>query len=312
MVFRKESGGAKVLDCSGFVEFIDKKVLGDSPVWVLSGYDLNSLLNRRIVAYAAASAQAQKTGAADNLIKAIVRENLGSSAIAARDLSASGFTVQADVSLGTSLSKGFSWRNLLLVLQEIADASHSTEATSVYFGIVPLNLGWDCEFRTNIQQWGNDHRFQTGTQGAVIFSLELGNISDASRQREYRNELNYAYAGGQGEESARIIQEASDTVRIGSSPFNRREIFVDARGLADTASVLAEAQAAVRSGRPRNFFSGNITNIGQYIYGRDYFHGDYVSAFYLGELIDCRIETVQVRISGGGDEQVSFTLRSEN
>jgi hypothetical protein len=311
VIFRKPPGGTRSLDFCGFAQFIEQKVSKDSLVWSVSGYDLNDLLNRRIVAYAAGTAQAEKTDQADDMLKAIVRENLGSSAIAARDLSASGLTVQADVGLGTSLTKGFSWRNLLLTLQEISDVSHSTETTSAYFGIVPLNIGWECEFRTNILQWGNDHRFQTGTQGAVVFSLELGNVSDATRQKEYRSEVNYAYAGGQGEESSRVIQEASDAARIGASPFNRREQFVDARNETLTAAVLAAANAAVRNGRPRNFFSGNITNIGSYVYGRDYGHGDYVSAFFLGELLHCRIETVQVRINNG-EENVTFNLRSES
>src|SRR5688572_17251100 len=46
----------------------------------------NSLLDRRIVAYAAGTAYAEKTDFADDMIKALVRENLGSAATdSARD-----------------------------------------------------------------------------------------------------------------------------------------------------------------------------------------------------------------------------------
>jgi hypothetical protein len=206
--------------------------------------------------------------------------------------------VQADLTLGTSIDKGFSWRNVLDVLKEIADASHSTEATSVYFGIVPLNQGWECEFRTNILQWGMDHRYPAGAAGAIIFALEFGNLTDALRETDASDENNYAYAGGQGEGLARVIATAEDAARIGQSPFNRCEVFVDARDSDVLAKVQSKADGAVRDGRPRDKFSAKLVNTPQHVYGRDYGHGDYVTAVFLGETIDCRIEQVKVTVSG--------------
>jgi hypothetical protein len=311
-VMRQPDGGARTLDFVGFVRKIGKTQRGQAEYWTLYGYDLNYLLQSRIVAYAAGEAQSAKTGAADNIMKAIVRENLGASAIAARNLTASGFTVQADVGLGTSLEKGFAWRNVLDVLKEIADASHSVETTSAYFGIVPLNIGWECEFRTNIVQWGLDHRSPSGAAGVVIFSLELANITDVDRVRSWADEITYAYAGGQGEGVARVIQESQDAARVGASPFNRKEIFVDARNETVAAAVLDAADSAVRNGRPHNTFNGSLVNIaGSSIYGRDYGHGDYVTAVYHGETIDCRIDTVRVNINAG-KETVEIGLRSES
>ena len=52
---------------------------------VISGPDQMELLSRRIVGYASGTATAFKTIPADDFIKAVVRENLGSSAVAGRD-----------------------------------------------------------------------------------------------------------------------------------------------------------------------------------------------------------------------------------
>lgn len=311
-VMRKPDNGARSLDFCGFVRKIDKTQRGQAEYWTLYGYDLNYLLQSRIVAYAAGTAQASKSDQADDMMKAIIRENLGASAIAARDLTAFGLTVQADVGLGTSLEKQFAWRNVLDALKEIADASHVTEATCAYFGIVPLNIGWECEFRTNIGQWGLDHRFPNGAAGAVLFSLELANVTDVDRTKSWTEEITYAYAGGQGEGAARVIQESQDVTRVGASPFNRKEIFVDARNETVPAAVLDAADSAVRNGRPRNTFNGQLVDISsQSVYGRDYGHGDYVTAIYRGETIDCRIDTVHININDG-KEQVEIGLRSES
>jgi len=51
------------------------KTIGNRRYVTLKALCLNSLLARRIVAYAASSSQAQKTGAADNVMRAVVREN---------------------------------------------------------------------------------------------------------------------------------------------------------------------------------------------------------------------------------------------
>lgn len=311
-VWRHPAGGTRTLDFVGFTRYIEKSVRGSGKYYVVSGPDINDLLDRRIVAYAAASAQAAKAAvAADNQIKAFVRENMGAlCVVAARDLSSYGFTVQADLGLGTSIAKACAWRNLLTVIQEIAEASHSTETTAVYFGIVPLNSGWECEFRTNVPQFGNDHRFPSGTAGPVIFSLEFGNLADVTRNINYRDERTYIYAGGQGTEAARTISEAGDTARIGMSPFNRREDFYNSSNTNDATQLSSQAQAELRNRKPKTLFSAAVTPALNFIYGRDYGIGDYVTAVFDGETIDCRIEAVTVKISEGA-ESVNIQLKSE-
>jgi len=316
VIWRKPANGVRAIDFVGFVRYVEKKAENDQVYFVMSGMDLNYLLDSRIVAYFAGSAQADKTDQADDMMKAIVRQNIGSGATdlngdTSRDLSSRGLTVQADVGLGNSISKAFAYRNVLLVLQEISDASHETsESGSVYFGIVPLNQGWECEFRTNLQQWGLDHRYPSGAAGAVIFSLEFGDLADVSRYTDWRQETTYVYAGGQGENTLRDIQVASDTGRIGASPFNRREVFADARNVTTSAQVQDAAEAALREGRPRNLFSAKWVDATK-VYGRDFNFGDYITAVYLGETVDCRIDAIVVTVVGSV-ERVDINLRSES
>lgn len=305
-VFRKPDGGIKSLDFCGLVRYIERSTRGHSQYRTVAGPDLNDLLATRIIAYAATTAYADKTGHADDVMKAYVRENMGALVVDTwRDLSDYGFTVAVDTALGTTLSKSAPWRNLLETCKEIADASHSTEATSVYFGIVPLDTGWDCEFRTSIQQWGQDRRNQ------VIFGLEWGNITDITRNINYRDEKTFAYAGGPGEGTARTIKWAVDSARCFKSPFNRREVFADARNGDSDASIEAEALAAVKDGCPKTLFSGSIVNVGNYVYGRDYGLGDYVTAVFEKEVIDCRIESVHITAQGA-KETVDIQVRKED
>jgi hypothetical protein len=200
--------------------------------------------------------------------------------------------------------------NALEVLKKLADESQTTPATAAYFGVVPLSTGWLCEFRTNPQQWGADHRHPSGPAGPVIFSLSFRNLENVTRNINYRAEVTYVYAGGQGEGAARNIQVAEDTARSGASPFNRCEAFVNASNSSTNAAVLGDASSAVRDGRPRRLFSANLTNVGSRIYGRDFGHGDYITCVFDGETIDARIDVVAVNINGNV-EDVQMLVREE-
>ncbi len=101
------------------------------------------LLLRRIIAFAAGSSQSAKTDNVDDMMKEIVRENLGASAGndgfgASRSFDATFFSVQADATLGPSITKNFSWRNVLIVLQDLSDVAREA-GTELYFAVVPTS-----------------------------------------------------------------------------------------------------------------------------------------------------------------------------
>jgi hypothetical protein len=161
--WRSPTGGSMYLESVFFVRDIvyEEDVRGNDVV-ILSGPDGNDLLDRRIIGYVAGSSQADKTNQADDMMKEIVRENLGSSAtVPARNLTDLNFTVAGDTSSAPSITKGFAWQNVLKVLQDIAFIS-AENGIYLYFNVVPLiisssEIGFD--FRTYIDQPGQDRTY---------------------------------------------------------------------------------------------------------------------------------------------------------
>lgn len=274
---------------------------------VLSGYDVNDILKRRIIAYAAETDEAKKTDYADDMMKEIVSENLGGDATDTdRDITSYGFSISADTSEGPSLSKAFAWRNMLLVLQEIAAASE-TAGTDLYFGITPYVNGnvVNLRFDTYVDQPGDDNT------NRVFFGLQWGNLAVPSLEYDYTEEENYIYAGGQGEMSDRVVAESSSTALINASVYNRREAFEDARNTSTAAALADRADKRLREGQPRTRFSGLLLDTPQSRYGSDWEFGDRVTAIYNNIQFDGLINAVRFRLEESGLERIEARLEVE-
>lgn len=311
-VFRKVGGGGFYLEGDTQWMVVDGyKNLSESGerISIVKCEDAIGLLKRRTVAYNAGSAQALKTATfADNAMKAIVDENFSTSATDTdRRLATTLLTIQANQSLGASVGKAFARRNVLDVLIEYANASELA-GTYLAFDIASQTQS-TLEFRTYASQRGVDRRWPGGSN-PVLLSQELGNLSGASIGYLHSQEINYVYAGGQGIESARNVQVSSDTTRIALSPFNRRESFVDAR-MTNTSSILIdEADAAVRAGNIKRPFSARFTENETTLYGLHVNFGDFVTAVYEGQKIDCRLNNIRLNVRGG-QEQIDARLQGE-
>lgn len=285
-----------------FVQFYQ----GGALTYRISASPAYNVIQRRIVAYAAASANAAKTDYADDMIKDVVRENFGSGAITARDLSAY-MSVQADASAGASVSKSFAWQRVESTIASIANMSaNATSPVNVFYDVVWDNNSGLFQFQTFTGQLGRDR--SSASAAPMIFSIGNRNITNPSITVDYRDEVNYAYAGGQGSESDRQIVEATDTARAAASPFNRRETFVDARNYSSTTGLSDEAAAAVRSGRPLTVFDGDVLSGPGSEFQTNWDYGDLVSASFLGNTFDCWINSVSVSVAGGA-ETISAKLR---
>lgn len=269
------------------------------------------LLARRIVAYASGSAYADKTATADDMIKAVVRENLGTLATdTARDISA-WLSVAADIGAAASISKAFSRRNVLTVCQELVQAS-TTAGTWCGFDVVVTNeQTGTMQLRTYTGQRGVDRRRSSGNANAVLFGPDYGNFDTGRLNVDYTDERTYIYAGGQGEGAARVIGTASDTARIGISPFNRREHFRDARQSTTLVGVTDEADTELRARRPRTTLTGEIISGGTALYGVDFNFGDYITVEFNGQLYDCRISHVSARYERR-TEQLTLKVQSDD
>lgn len=273
--------------------------------------DANDLLRRRIIAYYAQSAQAAKSATvADNMLKDFIQENLSSTASdyassTSRGLAAGTLAVQADLSLAPAVSKNCAWRNLYDVLREVCNNSR-TSGTYLAFDII-VKPGLGLEFRTYIGQRGIDRR--SGTN-ALILSEAAGTLINATLQMDYSQVCTTIYAGGRGEESARIIQTASDTTRIRTNK-SRIEDFIQAFQGETTAYVLGEAQAELAQRRPRLSFSAELQETPAVRYGIDVNFGDYVRCDEFDTLLDCRLDTVALAVGEDGRESLDVALRSE-
>jgi hypothetical protein len=239
------------------------------------------------------------------MIKAVVREQLGASADAARQVT--GFSVTPDTSAAPSITKAFAWRRVLDVLQDIAAAS-AENGTYLAFDIVsptPDTL----QFQTFIGARGVDRRLNGGN-APVILSPETRTLLQPALRYDFRDEITYARAGGSGEGAARLLGEYLDSARAGASPFRRRERFVDARTTDGTAGLTDEAESAVRLGRPRVIVSGRIGQTPALRYGIDWGWGDYVTVQAFGRQVDARISAITVDVSPRG-ETIAAVVRGE-
>ncbi len=264
----------------------------------------------RFVNFATGTSQADKAATfADNQIKAYVKDAIGSTAGATRDLT-SFITIAGNLSAAASIAKAAAWRDVLKVCQELADASTQT-GTYLAFDVVaptPATL----EFRTYTGQRGVDHRYPGGNN-PVILSPDMGNLGETELTIDYRDEVTYALAGGKGDGSARLTASAQDTSRIGASPFGLREHFVTATQYGDTAGLSDQAAAAVRAGRPRTIFRGKVLDTQDTQYGVHWGWGDYLTAQAFGVSLDCRVEAITISVQAGGSyETIDAWVKSNS
>lgn len=260
----------------------------------------NDLLRRREIAYDSGTAYTSKTGAADDLIKAFARENLGSGVTSDRDVSAyadisSLLSINADISQAPSLTVAAARDNLLSTCQKIAQAS-ATAGTYLAFDITWT--GAVLQLATYTQQRGTDHRSPLGLN-PVILSPDFGNLSDVIVTDNYQDEATITIAGGQGTADSRTIATATDTVRTTASPFGGVERFVQANTTGDATALADVADAALRNGRPRRSVAGRIQETVGTRYGRDWGWGDQVTVQVDTVSANARIDAVAVRVAGG-------------
>lgn len=302
-VWRAPSGGRFSLWRVYLIRRWRYSTVGSDEVLKISGPDANELLRRRIVAAYAESTQAGKTDYADDMMKEVVAEAMADGAAPTPDAGTRAWddlSVQADLSAGPTLTKGFAWRRLLLasgggVLPDIAKAA-KIAGTEVFFDIVPKvvsSKSISFEFRTYTGQPGQD------VTERVVFDQARGNLLDPFLEYDYLEEVNYVYAGGQGNETARVVEQIYDAERYSASQWARCEGFADARNQSESDGVREAGRALLERGAPRRRFGGIPLDTKGTRFGRDWDFGDKVRARYRGEEFDAIIRAVSISVRGG-------------
>ena len=282
----------------------------------LVAYDANHILGRRIVPYNAGNSNlnADKVQEADDMMKAIVRENYGALALdTERDISAF-LTVSEDQTLAPQVYKSFSRKVVLDVLKEIAETSYQY-GTYLAFDIVYNPSDKKFTFRTYIGARGTDRTVTSGRQSLIV-GLDYGTLSRVSVEKNYEDSYNYVYAGGASIGDIRAIYPSSldpcacDESSISLSPFNRIEFFENASDTDDLDELKDAAYAALDAGRMRAKFNGELQVGTSITYGVDIKFGDKVTAEYKDERYDTWVDAYSLRIEGSSDS-IDISLRSE-
>lgn len=270
--------------------------------WTLTAVSPLDILKRRIVAYRRDDIYSDKTddngndGPADDLMKAYLRENIGSLVLnSERDLS-DYVEIEADESLGANAEKQAAWRDLLTIVKELASDSES-QGVPIYFDMIGDGQG-KYRFRTSINQLGAN-RTKSGVS-PIMFSDRAGNLTDIDLTLDYTNEKTVAYVGGQGSGALREIY-VSKSGRESLSPFNRIEVFHDARDMWYD-SLPGEGRARLEETRPLVRLEARALDTIDLKYGRDYFFGDRVTVSVEDYVLDCMVQSVDIGVSDGRED----------
>lgn len=273
----------------------------------LTAYDMNTILANRIIAYDNGTSYTDKLSYADDLMKDIVRENYGSSALDADRNLAAWLTVAANKSEGAIVGDTIGRKRVMDVIQDFASASEEA-GVRVIFDIIRTAAN-RFEFRTYKNYRGADHSIDSANP--VRVARELGNLGNAEILVDYTEEVNYVYAGGKGDEEWRLTAEAGDTGRIGASPFARSEGWFEYSNEEDPDRLAKMANAELKKGRPRILFNGLLLDTPAAAYGLHYRWGDLVTAIYKGYKFDSRIDAIHVNVSRDQGERIEARLRGE-
>ena len=273
---------------------------------VLRGSDLNHLLKRRFVEYDSGTSYATADNEdAGDLMRRIVRENLGSSTTDSdRDWS-DYITVESDLTDSTNVNLTYDWKNVLRTLHDIVEIGQKNDVP-LWFYINPISPD-DWVFQVRINQFGLD-RTDDGNQ--VTVGLEFGNLGQSSRSVDWQDEKTHITAIGGGAGSARATQTATDSTRLNASIFNRIE-GVKMQNVTWLYELSDLAESELETNRPVDRSIGQLIQTRGFIYGTHWNFGDKLGWTYLGQQNNGVVRMVTVKVDANGRETIDARLETE-
>jgi hypothetical protein len=256
------------------------------------GHQYNHLLKRRVVEVTPTTPGVW-SGAAETVIKAIVKDQCGADAMAARQLT--GLTIAADGARGNAITNDYSSKNLLEVCQGIAAAGGGD------FDVVGTGAG-TFQFTWYPGQRGTDR------SATIKFAPELGDMAEADLQRLRHDEVNTILVGGQNSGTARETVWRTDTTLTDDSPWNRCEAYVSASQETTDAGLNTAGDTELFNGRPTNQFSCVVLQLPGCYYGQHYQWGDLVATSFDTYSGIKQIRTVTITVSANEGESIKLDL----
>jgi hypothetical protein len=313
-IWRTPQGGGTALEASGIWFVRSKEIDLNTGIITLGCEDQMGLLKRRIVGYRSQTILADHAidgtydpmEAADDMMKAYVRENMGADAVwpvggapdTDRNLEPY-FIVEDDKTLAPIVNETASMKTVFDTLKSIRDkAREATPSTELFFD-VKANANGVFEFRTLIGSLGLD---QQDAIGGLIFSVENNSLTKATLTWDWEKELTYAYIGVGGHTSSHDVQRypASDG-RDTANHWNRIETYIAGE---ETTTVSEQALSVVEAARPKIVLNAQTVDTPDIKYGIHYFYGDSVWVQAAGYTFLCHIHSIKNRVSDGNENPV--------
>lgn len=265
--------------------------------FITYGHDLKGLIARASIPSDTISLSSIKSGPADDVIKAYIRENIGPLAAVGR--ARLGVTVDADKSLAPTWSGSQARQSLFDAICEIALVNN------VDFDIISTTPNV-FQFVTYYPPLSVDRTIaNTAGNKPVIFSLERNNMATPVTAESHGEEINTLYVLGQGEEDDRDVVEVSDAAAVNASPWNRIEaVRQNSNILKGNLTELAYAGIKeLQANQAKESCAFTALQTALSTYGVHYFDGDRVTGLY-HKAVDKRIVGVTFSVSGDQPQEV--------
>lgn len=259
-------------------------------ITTIYGSSAMTILDWPVVDYAPGKLQSWKSGYAGNVIRQLVRENLGSMATdPARDMSTY-FTVPADINDGAIVSIEAGWQRLMPTIQDLVNASYDL-GVPIYFDVVKSSAG-QLELKTYVGQRGTDR------STSVVLSIERKTIINPVLTFDWTNATSRIVVGGTGQELWRVVTQVVNVEQANNTPFG----YIKEEFLSSTGTTIPEIQqhgyASLQAKANRVSISGQPSMTGSKLFGRDYFLGDKVAIEFLGNVALVDINAIQISVEG--------------
>jgi Siphovirus ReqiPepy6 Gp37-like protein len=265
-------------------------------IFVSFSRGLIDLLRRRHVQYYSTTAFTLKQGPADDIMKEFVIENAGPGANNAARRTAGhwnaavlGLTVEDKKSIAPIWKGKHAWDNLLDVLTDISST------TSVDFDVVRTGPR-SFEFKTFYPQLGVDR------SNFIIFSPQLGNMTDVSYAKSRSEEVTAVVVGGQGEGVDRRNLTRLNASAADDSPWNLIESNEDGRSQPTLADLQHIGDTALQEKAFSETFTFKVLQTDTRKYGSEYNLGDKIRAKYRDIELTMKIIKVSMQVSEGHEE----------
>lgn len=221
--------------------WLDDDANKSSNTYPLDAWDMIAELGGRTLPRPTGMDFNERTGPADDVVKAYVYNEAGAGAIAARRVN--GLTVAVDAGAVANVTKLWLGGTLLEHIQRLA------AERAFYWGLVPTydlsgNLS-GMEFRTAYPFWGSDLR--KGNAGELVLAQDNHNIATLAYKLDLRTHVNHVYVAGPGEDRNQLVREVEDAAAV--ALYGRREAWITSDNIteagldADGENYLAQHKA---------------------------------------------------------------------